>query len=57
MIVIILVVEVILLSIHTHYMNVARQLSLADAPPPRAVRRHTVLALTSGVHRGVIPAL
>jgi hypothetical protein len=47
----------ILLTIHRHYMNVARQLSLADAPPPRAVRRHTVLVLISGVHRGVIPAL
>jgi hypothetical protein len=33
------------------------QLSLADAPPPQAVRRHTVIVLISSVHRGVIPAL
>jgi amino acid transporter len=56
-IVLIPILVVILLSIHRHYMNVARQLSLADAPPPRAVRRHTVVVLISGVHRGVIPAL
>ena len=30
---------------------------LADAPPPKAVRRHTAVVLISGVHRGVIPAL
>jgi amino acid transporter len=51
------ILVLILLSIHRHYINVARQLSLADAPAPLAVRRHTVLVLISGVHRGVIPAL
>jgi amino acid transporter len=51
------ILVVILLSIHRHYTNVARQLSLAEAPPPLALRRHTVLVLISGVHRGVIPAL
>jgi amino acid transporter len=56
-IVLIPILVLILLTIHRHYMNVARQLSLADAAPPRAVRRHTVLVLISGVHRGVIPAL
>jgi hypothetical protein len=56
-ILIIPILVLILLSIHRHYTNVARQLSLADAPPPLAVRRHTVLVLISGVHRGVIPAL
>jgi amino acid transporter len=47
----------VLLSIHRHYMDVARQLSLADAPPPVAVRRHTAIVLIPGIHRGVIPAL
>ncbi|MFL5807705.1 MAG: APC family permease [Roseiflexaceae bacterium] len=56
-IVLIPILVLILLTIHSHYLNVARQLSLADAPPPRAVRRHTVVVLISGVHRGVIPAL
>lgn len=51
------ILVVILMSIHRHYADVARQLSLAEAPLPRAVRRHTVLVLISGVHRGVIPAL
>ncbi|MBC8077548.1 MAG: APC family permease, partial [Chloroflexales bacterium] len=44
-------------SIHNHYTSVAKQLSLADAPPPQAVRRHTAVVLISGVHRGVIPAI
>jgi amino acid transporter len=44
-------------AIHWHYTEVAKQLSLADAPPPTAVRRHTAVVLISGVHRGVIPAL
>lgn len=48
---------IILLSIRRHYNAVADQLSLADAPPPVAVRRHTAVVLISGVHRGVIPAL
>jgi amino acid transporter len=56
-IVLIPILVLLLLSIHRHYVNVARQLSLADAPPPGALRRHTVVVLISGVHRGVIPAL
>jgi amino acid transporter len=46
-----------LLSINKHYADVAEQLSLADARPPVAVRRHTAIVLVSGVHRGVIPAV
>ncbi len=44
-------------AIHWHYTQVAKQLSLAGAPLPTAVRRHTAVVLISGVHRGVIPAL
>jgi amino acid transporter len=51
------VLVLILLSIHKHYMAVARQLSLAEARPVEAVRRHTALVLVSGIHRGVVPAL
>jgi amino acid transporter len=51
------IMVMILRAIHWHYSEVARQLSLADAPPPTAVRRHTAVVLISGVHRGVIPAL
>jgi amino acid transporter len=56
-IVLIPILVTILRTIHQHYMDVAMQLSLADAPPPQAVRRHTVIVLISSVHRGVIPAL
>lgn len=56
-IVLIPVLVMVLLRIHRHYQEVAEQLSLVDAPRPRAVRRHTALVLVSGVHRGVIPAL
>ncbi|HEU5014630.1 MAG TPA: APC family permease [Roseiflexaceae bacterium] len=51
------ILVLILLSIRRHYNAVAEQLSLADAPPPVAVRRHTAVVLVSGVHRGVIPAV
>ena len=51
------IMVICLRAIHRHYGDVARQLSLADAPPPMAVRRHTAVVLISGVHRGVIPAL
>jgi amino acid transporter len=47
----------LLKSINKHYTEVAEQLSLAEARPPVAVRRHTAVVLVSGVHRGVIPAL
>ena len=55
--VIIPVVVLLLYQIRKHYLDVADQLSLAEAPPPVALRRHTVVVLVSGVHRGVIPAL
>jgi amino acid transporter len=51
------ILVIVLRSIHKHYMEVAEQLSLADAPRPTAVRRHTAIVLVSGVHRGVIPAV
>jgi amino acid transporter len=51
------IMVVTLRAVHWHYSEVAKQLSLADAPPPIAVRRHTAVVLISGVHRGVIPAL
>ena len=44
-------------AIHRHYIDVARQLSLAEMSRVEPVRRHTALVLISGVHRGVIPAL
>jgi len=44
-------------AIHQHYINVAHQLSLEQAPRMEPVRRHTVLVLVSGIHRGVVPAL
>jgi amino acid transporter len=44
-------------SIHHHYQDVARQLSLEKASRVDPVRRHTVLVLISGIHRGVVPAL
>jgi len=44
-------------AVHTHYQQVARQLSLERAPRVEPVRRHTALVLISGVHRGVVPAL
>jgi amino acid transporter len=51
------VMVLILLSIHRHYMAVARQLSLSEARLVEPVRRHTALVLVSGIHRGVVPAL
>jgi len=51
------IMVVVFRSIHAHYLAVARQLSLASAPPPVAVRRHTAVVLISGVHRGVVPAV
>jgi len=44
-------------SIHKHYQQVARQLSLETAPRVEPVKRHTALVLISGIHRGVVPAL
>ncbi len=51
------ILVIVLLSIQKHYLDVAEQLSLNDAPAPVALRRHTVIVLVSGVHRGVVPAL
>lgn len=51
------IIVVVLLSVHRHYSNVARQLSLMDVSRPQPVKRHTAIVLISGVHRGVIPAL
>src|SRR5215216_6115212 len=44
-------------SVHKHYQQVARQLSLEKAPRVEPVRRHTAFVLISGIHRGVVPAL
>jgi amino acid transporter len=51
------ILVIALKAIHKHYISVAQQLSLADAAPPQAVRRHTAIVLVSGVHKGVIPAV
>ncbi|NLG29513.1 MAG: APC family permease [Chloroflexi bacterium] len=44
-------------SIHRHYRNLARQLSLDSATPPAAIKRSRVLLLISSVHRGTLAAL
>jgi amino acid transporter len=44
-------------AIHSHYQDVARQLSLEKIDRVGPVQRHTALVLISGVHRGMIPAL
>src|SRR5262249_10244087 len=43
--------------IHSHYLQVAEQLSLANIRKPAPLRRHTAIVLVSGIHRGVLPAL
>ena len=43
--------------IRRHYDDVAQQLSLADTNRINEIKRHTVLVLVSGIHRGVVPAL
>ena len=43
--------------IRQHYVDIAHQLSLAEAKPIGAIKRHTALVLVSGIRRGVIPAL
>lgn len=40
-----------------HYASVAQELSLTKVSRVEPVKRHTVLVLVSGLHRGVIPAL
>lgn len=44
------------LSIHRHYEDVARELSLRQ-PWPGPVHRHTVIVPIAGLHRGVVKAL
>jgi amino acid transporter len=44
-------------SVQRHYINVAKQLSLEQAPHVEQIKRHTALVLVSGIHRGVLPAL
>ncbi|HEU5097869.1 MAG TPA: APC family permease [Roseiflexaceae bacterium] len=53
----ILLIVLLFRAIHSHYLGVARQLSLTQARPVGAVKRHTAVVLVSGIHRGVIPAL
>jgi amino acid transporter len=47
----------LLLVIHRHYGEVARQLSIEGCEPERSPAPHTVLVLIGDVHRGVLPAL
>jgi len=44
------------LTIHSHYEEVARELSLKQ-PWPGPVHRHTVIVPIAGLHRGVVKAL
>ncbi len=47
----------IFFAIHRHYKSLARQLSLDNYGPPARIRRHRVIILVSGVHRGTLEAL
>lgn len=44
-------------SIHRHYANLAKNLTLDDYNPPLAIRHHRVLLLVSNVHKGTLQAL
>jgi amino acid transporter len=44
-------------TIHTHYKNLARNLSLENKPINGAIRRNRVILLISGVHQGSLNAL
>jgi len=44
-------------AIRRHYDDVAVQLSVEGAEPPRPPARHTVLLLVGDVHRGMFPAV
>jgi hypothetical protein len=44
------------LAVHRHYGEIAEQLSLEHLEP-RRLRRHAVLVIASGIHRGVLDAL
>lgn len=45
------------LSIHKHYRNLARELTLDDFGSPRAIIRQRIILLISSVHRGTLHAL
>jgi amino acid transporter len=57
-IVVILIPLLVLLfvRIHTHYLEVARRLSLENCDPPKPFH-HTVCVLVPKLHKGIIPAL
>lgn len=44
-------------AIHSHYLDIARQLSTEGLRPRNAIAKHLVLVPISGIHRGVIYAL
>jgi hypothetical protein len=45
------------LSIHRHYRNLAKNLTLEDFGSPRTIKRHRVIMPLSSVHRGTLYAL
>ena len=47
----------IFFSIHHHYKNLARQLSLENHPPRKRISRNRVIMPVSGVHVGTVAAL
>lgn len=55
--VIIPILVVIFEIIHRHYKHLATQLSLQDYRAQSRIRRHRVIVLVSGVHRGTLAAL
>jgi amino acid transporter len=48
---------VVFFTIHRHYRELARRLSLESFGPPPRVDRHRVIIPISGVHRGVVAGL
>ena len=48
---------VVFYTIHRHYMDLARRLSLERFGPPPRVDRHRVIIPISGIHRGVVAGL
>jgi amino acid transporter len=48
---------VVFYTIHRHYLDLARRLSLERFGPPPRVDRHRVIIPISGVHRGVVAGL
>jgi amino acid transporter len=57
--VIVLIVLLVLMfrKIHSHYLDVAQQLKIANYQPPSEPLRNTVLVLVASLNRGVMPAL